>query len=143
MKGCHTEWGNPPVRIYGGLLVMRIIRRTIAGLEVVMEPIEQISAVYAGAATFVVKVEGVPLIFLTHSDHEGHPHWYCDCGKERSSRKDPMLAHVVAKHSRIYSLVTVDNGLTFEARTTYQRLAGKHADPTYEQAMHHMYGSSW
>ena len=111
-------------------------RRVIAG--VLVEMLE------ATDTTFNILGDGLHLVVLTHTSDDGHGHgrWSCLCG-ESSGKRDPMLSHVVVKHGTVSPLVSTSNGRTLEAVVTSLRLAGHHADPTYNQAMRNIYGFSW
>ena len=111
-------------------------RRVIAGVFVEMQE--------ANDAMFKVVGDGIDLVMLTRTsdDGQGHGRWYCPCG-HASGKRDPMLSHVVAEHAILSPLVSTSNGRTLEAVITSLRLAGHHADPTYNEAMRNMYGFSW
>jgi hypothetical protein len=111
-------------------------RRVIAG--VLVEMLE------ATDTTFTILGDGLHVVVLTHTADDGHGHgrWLCPCGHD-SGHRDPMLSNVVAKHATLSPLTCANNGRTLEAVVTSLRLAGHHADPTYNEAMRNMYGFSW
>lgn len=85
---------------------------------------------------YALWADGQPVLILTFSRDEGHGRWACPCGAYQSGKRDPMLTHVVDAH-----LLTARQPL--DARTTMLRYAGKHPDPTYDQAVQHLCGNRW
>jgi hypothetical protein len=107
---------------------MGYVQRTIHGIEVEMrETIEE--------GRYSLWMNGQPLLVLTFSRQDEHGRWVCPCG-HASGKRDPMLTHVVETH-----LLATQRRL--EERTVSLRYAGKHPDPTYDQAMLHLYGNPW
>ena len=121
---------------------MADFQRVINGVLVQMKSLD--TRPEQSDVAFDILGDGHHLVVLTRvaDDGAGHGRWLCPCGHD-SGKRDPMLAHVVAEFAKVSPLLTAEKGRTFEAMNTYLRLAGKHADPTYEQAMRHMYGNPW
>jgi len=111
-------------------------RRVVAGVLIEMQE--------ATDDTFRVLGNGMYLVVLTRTSADEHKHgrWSCPCG-HASGKRDSMLSHVVAEHGTLSPLIAANNGRTLEAVVTSLRLAGHHADPTYNEAMRNMYGFSW
>jgi hypothetical protein len=105
------------------------VRRTIREVDVEMRETSQ-------EGSYALWANGQPVLTLEFSRDEGHGRWSCPCGAYQSGKREPMLSHVVDTH-------VLAARQSLEARTTYLRMAGKHPDPTYDQAIIHLYGNPW
>ncbi|MBA3824655.1 MAG: hypothetical protein H0X24_12270 [Ktedonobacterales bacterium] len=72
-------------------------------------------------------------------DEAQHGRWSCACGRYDVGKAETLVAHVIGSHSAFSQRPR----MAAELGTGDFRLSGKHADPTYEQAIRHMTGHAW
>ncbi len=91
---------------------------------------------------YLLVAKGQHLGRVRFSRESGRPRWYCDCGDYDALKPPAVLAHVVSTHSLLSqrprvlpSPAVLAEMKSYEAAMTYQRLAGKHPDPTYDAAV--------
>lgn len=112
---------------------MRVRLFTIYEVEVELHTLD--------ATAFRVVIDGDE-ICLVHRLPEKKK-WRCPCGRCEVREAQALLTHVVTNHANVTyreswraPQADVSKGeRSFEEMTTYLRLAGKHSDPTYDQAV--------
>ncbi len=89
---------------------------------------------------FQVVAAGSVLRHVTYMrDEAHHGRWSCECGFYDVGKAETLVAHVIGSHS-VFSqrpAMAVGSGMGDF------RLSGKHADPTYDQAIRDMTGRAW
>ncbi|MBA3826302.1 MAG: hypothetical protein H0X24_20675, partial [Ktedonobacterales bacterium] len=92
------------------------------------------------AGGFQVLVAGRVLRHVTYTrDEAQHGRRSCDCGLYNVGKAETMVAHVIGSHSAFSQRPAMSTG----SGMGDFRLSGKHADPTYDQAIRDMIGHAW
>lgn len=111
-------------------------RHTVQGVAVEMHEVVGSSGMYH------VVAKDQALAPVRFSRESGENHWYCgmDACSRHSHKLPVVLSHVVCDHAKLSqrpALASVGSGVGDYA------LGGRHPDPTYDEAIFHMYGSRW